>query len=330
MIKEDEKMKVLVTGGSGFIGTTLVETLLSRGDEVLNLDIKKPLNSEQKPYWRNCSIMELDDLHHAVSSFQPEVVIHFAARTECDENTTVENGYQVNVQGTQNVLEAIKKCSTVKRLIVTSSQFVCGPGPLPKNDEDYFPHTVYGHSKVETEKLTRNAGLSCLWTMIRPVNVWGPYHERYSREFWKIASKGLYVHPGVKSPTRTYGYVGNIVWQMIQIMEADEAVVNEQVFYVGDKPINIENWVMGFCVGFRGKKPMVIPMWVMRLLAKVGDVISKVKGKPFYITTSRLRSMTEDYIAPMDKTFEIFGNPPYSLEDGIEESVDWHNKSNHR
>ena len=268
--------------------------------------------------------MSAVDMDSALSDFKPEIVIHLAARTDTIENTTVDGDYAVNVAGSKNLINSVKKSPSVKRLIMTSSQFVCAPGRLPSNDEDFYPHTVYGHSKVETEKLTRNADLECEWTIIRPVNIWGAYHERYSREFWKIADKGLYFHPGVPSPTRTYGYVGNVVWQIIKILEADSAVVNKQVFYVGDRPISIDQWVMGFCQEFRGNKPWVIPMPLMSVLAMIGDIISKFTAKPFYITSSRLRSMTEDYYAPMDKTFEIFGSPPWSLTDGIQESVKWY------
>ncbi len=317
-------MKVLVTGGSGFIGTSLVTGLIERGFKVCNVDVRPPLNPQQSANWSKGDIMSLAEIETTLTAYQPDTVIHLAGRTDCDENTTVENDYQLNVQGTKNVLDAIKKTPAVKRLIMTSSQFVCGPGRLPASDEEYFPHTVYGQSKVETERLTRSAGLSCDWTIIRPVNIWGPYHERYSREFWKIADKGLYLHPGVPIPTRTYGYVGNVVWQMIKMLEADKAVVNEQVFYVGDNPITIDKWVMGFCEGFRAKRPIVIPLWAMTILARCGDVISKFMGKPFYITSSRLRSMTEDYYAPMDKTFETFGEAPYTLEEGIRETVKWH------
>lgn len=317
-------MKVLVTGGSGFIGTNLVSELLNKGYEVNNVDVRAPINHEHAAYWTKGDIMSAENMQNVMSYFQPEMVVHLAARTDCDENTTVENDYQLNVKGPQNVLNAVQGCSSVRRLLMTSTQYVCGPGRLPDNDEDFYPHTVYGQSKVETEKLTRQANLNCEWVIIRPVNTWGPYHERYSREFWKIADKGLYLHPGVPSPTRTYGYVGNIVWQILQLIEADRQVVDRQVFYVGDKPINIEKWVMGFCLGFRGKKPRIIPIGMMRLMGKMGDLISKFTGKPFYITSSRLRSMTEDYYAPMDKTFDLFGMPPYDLEAGISESVSWY------
>lgn len=321
-------MRILLTGASGFIGTECVSQLLEEAShDILNIDIRPPLNPTQTPFWKKGDIMDLASLKASFRDFSPDIVIHLAARTECDENTSVEEGYQVNTKGTQHVLDAINALDSLKHLIMVSSQFVCGPGNLPKDDEDFFPHTIYGKSKVITEEMTRKAGLNCPWTIVRPVNIWGPYHERYAREFWKIAAKKLYFHPGVPSPTRTYGYVGNVVWQMLQILKSDLHLVDKQVFYVGDRPIVIARWTEGFFKGFHGKKPPTIPFWLIQLLAKAGDGISWLTRKPFYINSSRLKSMTQDYIAPMEKTFETFGEPPFSLEQGIEKSIIWYQES---
>lgn len=270
--------------------------------------------------------MDGGKLRESMVNYSPDWVVHLAARTDCDESTTVEEGYQENTKGTENLLEAVKGCSSVKCLMVTSSQYVCGPGRQPENDGDYFPHTVYGWSKVETEKLTRAAGLTCDWILIRPVNIWGAYHDRYSKEFWKIASAGLYVHPNVPAPTRTYGYIGNVIWQIMGLLEAPSEKVNRGVFYVGDPPISIDRWSIGFSKAFRGKEPPRIPLFVMKGLGLAGDAISFLIGRPFFITSSRLRSMTEDYLSSVDKTVELLGAAPYSLEEGIAETVEWYNK----
>src|SRR6266576_2667059 len=172
-------MKVLVTGGSGFIGTNVVEALSRKGNTILNYSLHAPLNSEQIQYWRAGDILDQVATTTAFQEFQPERVLHLAARAECDENTTVESGYRVNTDGTRNVLDAIRATASVERTIVTSTQFVCAPGRLPKNDTDYFPETVYGQSKVITEQLTRAANLPTCWTIVRPTNIWGPWHMRY-------------------------------------------------------------------------------------------------------------------------------------------------------
>ena len=318
------KKRIFITGGSGFIGINLIEELISLGHHICNFDLQQSPKESHREYWHEGDLMDASALAEAVREFDPQWVIHLGGRTDCDENTTVEEGYQANTTGTKNLLTALKDCKSLERAIITSSQYVCGPGKLPESDDDYFPHTVYGQSKVETEKMTRSSGIPGIWTLIRPVNIWGPYHVRYSKEFWRIASLGLYIHPNVPSPTRTYGYVGNVVWQIIELLKRDSEEVHQKVFYVGDPPIRIDRWSLAFNKKLSGRDAVRLPLWVMKLLAATGDLISIIIRRPFFLTSSRLRSMTIDYPAPMEPTMQLLGMPPYSLEDGIEITVEWY------
>jgi len=317
--------KILVTGGSGFIGTNLVAKLLEGGyNRIVNIDTAKPNLPEHDAYWQKESILDKESIFKIFTSFQPDAVIHLAARTDTDP-ANVLSDYVINTTGTENLVAAIKAHPSVKRLILTSTQFVHQYKGMPQNDEDFAPHTVYGESKVMTEKLVRNAGLACIWTIIRPTNIWGPWHLRYPSEFWKVLSKGLYFHPGRQPVMRSYGYVGNVVAQVISIMEGPREKVNKQVYYVGDEPIDLYDWANGFSIGQIGKPVRVVPRFLVRGLALAGDVFAKI-GLRFPITTSRYKSMTTSNVAPMEKTIEAFGQPPYSLQQGILESVEWMRK----
>ncbi|HJT82298.1 MAG TPA: NAD(P)-dependent oxidoreductase [Chthoniobacterales bacterium] len=316
-------MKILITGGSGFIGTNAIDMLSADGISILNYSLHAPLKPEHKRYWVEGDILDAVATKTAFQKFQPDWVLHLAARAECDENTTVEKGYRVNVEGTQNVLDAIQATPSVDRVIITSSQFVCGPGPLPKNDADYFPATIYGESKAISEKLTRAANLRATWTIVRPTNIWGPWHMRYRREFWRVVQRGLYIHPGHEPVIRCYGYVKNVVDQMRKIFEAPRELVHGKTIYLGDPPTNLYDWVNGFSKALAGRPVRVVPRWIMRLLAAAGDIPTRLTGRPFLINSSRLRSMTTDYNTPIDETFKLLGENRYSLEDGINETVEW-------
>jgi GlcNAc-P-P-Und epimerase len=318
-------MKVLVTGGSGFIGTHVVDAFSREGNDILNYSLHPPLKSEQTQYWRSGDILDLATTTAVFREFQPDWVLHLAARAECDENVTLEEGYRVNIDGTRNVLKAIKATPSVQRAIITSSQFVCAPGRLPANDTDYFPETIYGQSKVITETLTRDADLPICWTIIRPTNIWGPWHLRYRREFWRVARRGLYIHPGKQPVIRCYGYVKNVVYQMQKIFAARRELVHKQTLYLGDRPINLYDWTNGFSRALTGRNVRVVPRTLMRVLALLGDIPTHLSGKPFLINSSRLQSMTTDYATPMERTFQLFGENPYSLEDGIRQTVEWLN-----
>jgi Nucleoside-diphosphate-sugar epimerases len=319
--------RILVTGGSGFIGSNLIDILAKSGQyQILNIDKAQPNEVPHRPFWKQVDILNKQELLECFQQFQPDIVVHMAARTDTDPERTMED-YKANTEGTANVLAAIKMLSSIKRVVITSTQFVNQYNGIPKHDEDYAPHTVYGESKVITEKLTREADLACCWTIIRPTNIWGPRHPRYPREFWYVLKKGRYIHPGKKTVIRSYGYVGNVVEQILQILKKEISLVDNKVFYVGDEPINLYNWANGFSLALAKGNIKVAPQYFVRCLAIVGDVLRVVKIK-FPITTSRYKSMTNSNTAPMEETFRVLGEPRYSLQQGIDETVQWLKQQN--
>lgn len=315
---------ILVTGGSGFIGTNLIDRLVALNRDIINVDTKPPQKALQRIFWKECDILNSAKLQEIFSEFCPDSVIHLAARTDV-EGKSIED-YKPNTLGTQNILDAIKSAASVGKAIITSTQFVHQSKNFPQHDEDFVPFTIYGQSKVIAEKLTRKADLKCSWTIIRPTNIWGPWHPRYPYEFWKVLSRGRYVHPGKTKVMRSYGYVGNVIWQIMRILEADKTEVSGKVLYVGDRPIDLYDWVNGFSLQQRGKNVFVVPRALVRALALTGDLL-KIARVPFPITSSRYRSMTTSNPAPMEKTFQILGEPPYTLEGGITETVAWMRES---
>lgn len=313
-------MRVLVTGGSGFIGTNFIEDLVSHGNDVLNVDIKAPSIKSHTTHWAECDILDEAALSNILHDYKPTHVVHLAARTDT-EGRHIDD-YCANTEGTQNVLDAIKSTPSVERVIITSSQFVHQCQGIPAHDQDYAPHTVYGESKVLTEIFTREANLKCVWTIIRPTNIWGPWHARYPKEFWRVLKRGMYFHPGKQPVIRMYGYVGNVVHQIMKIIESRSEYVNHKVIYVGDKPINLLDWVNGFSDKLAGKKVTIVPRIMVRNLALIGDMLLLCRIK-FPITSSRYKSMTTNNEIAMDETFELLGHPPYSLIEGIDITVQW-------
>jgi nucleoside-diphosphate-sugar epimerase len=227
------------------------------------------------------------------------------------------------MEGTANVLTAIKNTPSVQRVIITSTQYVNQFHGVPAHDLDYAPHTTYGISKVESERLTREAGLSCAWTFIRPTNIWGPYHPRYAQEFWRVLKQGCYIHPITERPViRSYGYVENVVWQTAALFEQPIDKINHQVFYVGDRPLDLFDWVNGFSLSLNGEKVRSVPAFYLRFVALVGDLLKRI-GIPFPLHSTRYKNMISSNDAPMEKTYALLGEPPFTLSQGIQRSVDW-------
>lgn len=315
--------KILFTGASGFIGTNLLESWKGQF-EMINLDWNSPLDPSHQAFWRECDIMDKESTFYHFNTFQPDYVIHLAARTDTDiYNLDGDlNEYIQNTVGTQHVLDCIKRCQSIKRVIITSSMFVCKPGYMPQHNKDYSPFTLYGVSKKLTEQYARDADLQIPWCIIRPQTIWGPWSIRYKRTFYKVMKKGIYFHPDKKNVYRSYGFIGNVVWQIRQMLIEDEEKIDGNVFYVGDKAINLLEWVKEVSTQLVDKPVRVIPSALVKGLALTGDILRSF-NLPFPITSTRYNSMVQDYLTPIEKTYEVLGPPPYDMITGVEIFTQW-------
>ena len=105
--------KILLTGASGFIGTNLLEDLLKKGYEVKNLDLNEPKITARKNLWENINIINYDEFEKAVISFNPDYIVHLAARTDLDGKTLED--YEQNITGVENLIKNIKKQPNIKK-----------------------------------------------------------------------------------------------------------------------------------------------------------------------------------------------------------------------
>lgn len=311
--------KFLVTGGSGFIGTNFVDALLKEGISVLNLDFSKPLKTEHTSCWKQVDILDYTLLESEILKFDPEIIVHFAAVTDLNGKTA--EYYSANTRGTQNIINIAKKLTNLKKVIFTSSMYVCRPGYIPKNYDDFNPHTLYGESKVAGEKLVKAIrDPKFEWIIIRPTSIWGPWFGIPYIDFFNIVYKGRYFDFG-RTCTKTYGFVDNAVFQIRKLI--DTSGLHRKTFYIGDIPaIQISEWANEISLEM-GKGPIrKIPFFVMRTAATVGDVLTRLKIK-FPITSFRLSNMTTNNILPLEDLVAVTGPVPVSRLDGVKKTIAW-------
>lgn len=313
--------KLLITGGSGFIGTNLIEYLSKDTQyEIQNIDIVKPKKSVQDKYWVQVDLRKHDAVIAAVVAFAPDYVIHLGARTDLNGKTLQD--YDANMSGVSNLLDAIEAAGTVKRAIFASSMYVCEPGYMPKNFEDYAPHTLYGESKVETEKRIKAANPSYTWSIIRPTSIWGPWFGEPYNRFFHIVLKRMYFHMGKRACKKTYGYVDNAIYQIMSILNADAEKVNRKVFYLGDyEPYDITEWANEIAK-HAGIKIPNIPYFCFKLAGWFGDFL-KLFGISFPMTSFRLHNMTTDNVHNLNPIKEIAPNLPVGREEGTVKTLEW-------
>jgi len=313
------KQKVLVTGGSGFIGTNLIEKLIDDNYEVINIDICVPRIRERLDIWRDVDVRDQDEVLNTFKEFMPEYVIHLAARTDLKGKSI--DDYNTNTIGVENILYACSCCKSIKKIIITSSMLVCKTGYYPKDEFDYMPSTVYGESKVITERIVWNNLPKCEWAIIRPTSIWGPWFGEPYKNFFDMVIRHRYCHIGHRSCTKTYGYVGNAIDQIEKILFSN-TLSDSRVFYIGDyEPYLIEEWADEIATQL-GFKIIRMPYIIIRLAAFVGDVLGSM-GISFPMTSFRLCNMTTDNIIDLSQTQKYAPVLLFSRKQGIEETLKW-------
>lgn len=320
-------MKILITGGSGFIGTNLMEYLIrNQYYEILNIDIKEPKISTHRQHWKQCDICDKKLLQKVVEAFNPDCVIHLAARTDLNGKELMD--YDANMAGVSNLLDVLEHISNLRRAVFASSMYVCEPGYTPKDFEDYAPHTLYGKSKVETEKRIKSRNPSYTWSIIRPTSIWGPWFGEPYNKFFHIVLKRMYFHMGKRACRKTYGYIDNAIYQILSILEAPQEKVMRKVFYLGDyEPYDITEWADEIASCAKIKIPR-IPYSFFVLAGWLGDLL-KLVGITFPMTSFRLHNMTTNNVLELNPIQEIAPDLPVKRIDGTRRALEWI-KSNDR
>lgn len=312
-------IKILLTGSSGFIGTNITLAFKKRYN-ILCIDQKPPKNKLLNECWVKVDITDFNALESVVLKFNPNYIIHLAARTDLDG--IFLDDYSANILGVENIMKILPSLTNLKKIIVTSSMLVCRTGYYPKNQFDYSPSTLYGESKVKTEEIVWNNKPHCDWAIIRPTSIWGPWFGVPYCNFFDMVVRHRYFHIGKKGCTKTYGYVGNAVYQIEQILFNDTQDENRKIFYIGDNPpTNIEEWANEIAneLGYKIKR---MPWYLLRLIAWGGDLL-KLVGVSFPMTSFRLKNMTTNNIIDLTVTYDIAPNPPYSRIEGIRKTLEW-------
>lgn len=319
--------KIIVTGSSGFIGSYLIEYLTNRNHIVLGLDCNPPHkknDSLKNFFFTDCNLLNLEWFKKVVEEFSPLIILHLAARTDLNEKNNLE-GYAVNIEGVKNLIEVIQQVPSIKRCIFTSSQLVCKVGYIPKNDRDYNPNTLYGQSKVLTEKIViDNDGGGIEWCIVRPTTVWGPGMGLHYQRFLKMIYDNRYFHIGKRPLYKSYSYIGNIAYQYEKLMESPSQQIHARTFYLADyEPTSLRNWANLIQKELAVKAIPTYPESIAKLAAKIGDIIALLGFENFPFNSFRLNNIITEYLFDLSQTQEVCGELPYTTEQGVKEMVFW-------
>ena len=288
-----------MTGGSGFIGTNLVQSLCDTGDAVLSIDTAQPLNAAHRSHWLETSLEDSASALATIRAFAPDHVVS-CCKNRCRRKKRLA-AYSTNFDGTDRLMDLIAGVDGIQRVIFTSTMMVTALGHSPSSDSDYCPHTLYGESKALMEQHIRKRDPAYEWCFIRPVSIWGPYMQAHYRAFFELVAKGRFFDVGRPGALRSLGFVGNVVHQIRALLRAPAPSIHRRVFYVGDdRPTYLADWAE--CVRSETGASAIpcIPVSLAKMVARLGDAARAV-GIPSPLYTFRLRNLTTDGSFPCNQ-----------------------------
>ena len=318
-------IKVLITGGSGFIGTNLIDYYITIGYQVYNIDIVKPRKIEHSQFWYNVDLLDQDTLTSTIKEILPNLIFHMAARTDLKGNNI--NNYSANTIGLKNLIYAMNKIDSINFVVFTSSMLVCAPGYKPKNNFDYSPQNPYGESKVIGENLVRNSNFKFPWVIVRPTSIWGPWFgEPYYNFFELILNNRFYKTNSFKIKRKTFGYVYNLIVYLDHLVH-DNNLHKNDIVYFGDFELSITEFAHSIEKNkLSNSKIKSVPFWLYQSGAIFGDFLNLFKIK-FPLTSFRLNNLTSENIILNNRdSIESLNNKYKSFDDGINETIIWYLK----
>ncbi len=321
-------MKVLVTGGTGFTGKALVKRLLDEGHEVVAMDYKEGIKTEELRKWgAKVVIGSVADKELVDRSTEGvDVVQHLAAAfRELD----VPNSYydEINVGGTRNALEAAKKHG-VKKFIYCSTCGVHGNVDNPPANEDAPINAAdyYQQTKYEAEPLVQTfAKQGMKTTIIRPAAIYGPGDpERFFMIFKRVV-RGKFPMFGSGKTLYHPLYVDNLVDAHMLAMDPEKG--NGGTYLIADdKYISINELVQAVADAMGVK--VKIPHYPILPLIIAGHIFEKV-CKPLRITPPifprRVDWFRQNRAFSIERAKQELGyDPRVKLAEGLKRTYEWY------
>ena len=312
-------MKVIVTGGSGFIGTNVIQHLESEGYDIRSLDIVMPKLKEHETYFKRVDVADRNALQDAIIEFNPDYIIHLAAQTGME--SIDPNAFHTNIESAKNLCSISGNVSNLKKIVFTSSLLVCRNGYLPSSDIDFCPPNGYGHSKALSEIIARENMTGAKWDIVRPTSIWGPWFEGGYKLFFNLVRRGLFLNPGSAPIMKPTCYVGNAAFMIEKIMKSQSS---SGVYYLADYPqSSVQDWAnLIYKASGSTKELRSAPAFLLNLIARVGDVLRLI-GIPAPLYTARLKNMTVSKEYPIQNTKALVGDLPFTRKVGVERTIEW-------
>ena len=322
-------MKALVTGGTGFIGSHLIEKLCSDNNSVRCIS-KDYLNSDQLEKL-NIEFIKGDLLNGSVSEdlfFDIDVVFHVAGITHAK---TRKEFYDGNYLATKKLIECcINAKSKIKRFVYMSSLTAVGPsidGSEVDETTPYHPVSDYGMSKMMAEYEILKYRNKIPISIVRPSAVYGP-RERDMYMYMKSIKNGVQLLIGFNKKYLNLIYVDDLVDGIITAAEHNNA--EDQIYFLGSQT-SYPNEEIGKAIAeILNRHPLNIhlPHCMVFGICGIEELIGKICNKQMYLNTQKARELIQNrWACSIEKAKSQLGfNPHISLYEGFLKTFTWYKK----
>jgi nucleoside-diphosphate-sugar epimerase len=162
------------------------------------------------------------------------------------------------------------------------------------------------------------------WVIARPTSIWGPWFGIPYRGFFDAVRRGYYVHPQGEKIYKTYGYVGNVAYQLAKLLSVSPNQIDGKTLYVADyEAVEIGSMAEAIRRQFGARPVRNVPVGMLRMLAAAGDVCRKAGWRNPPLTSFRLNNLREQMKYDIQPTADVVGALPYTVDEGIAMTVAW-------
>ncbi len=323
----ETKKKLLITGGTGFIGEVLVKKLHELGYN-LRLLVRETSNVAPFKEFKDLEyfigdITDLESMERATENI--DAIFHLAAYTGIwAKDKAIYD--EINIEGTQNIAKVGLEKGI--RLLYVSSFTALGPTPEEPVDEDYEKtdefYLEYERTKYEAKKVIQEyfeKGLNGL--MFYPGIVYGPGDFNIFGEMLYDIVRGKFLGcPGDGKSMACFSYVYDVVDAMIKVLEREE--INREDFILGGENIEFVKYLDMIADIAETKEPRHFPIVFAKAFGWICELGAKVTGNIPYITRDTLKSFELHRAYSSEKAVKTFNYQITPLHEGLEHTIDWY------
>lgn len=326
------KMKILITGASGFIGSFIVEEALRRGFETWAAVRKSSSREWLKDERINFIELNLSSKAQLVEQLKGKAfdyVVHAAGVTKCLNKADFR---RINTEGTKNLVDAlIETGMPLKRLVFVSSLSVFGaireqqPYEEIRESDVPQPNTEYGRSKLAAEQYLDSLGSHIPYIILRPTGVYGPKEKDYY-----IMAKSIKQHSdfavGYRQQDITFVYVEDVVQAIFLALEKGE---NGRKYFLSDGQV-YQSATFSKLIHEALGRPwwirLTVPEWVLRIVTFCGEYTGRMTGKVTALNNDKYNILRQRNwrcdIEPARK--ELGYEPKVMLDEGVKRTIRWY------